>query len=67
VEAIGHGAEKSASAHACQAVGIGSVGMLEEGLATQSLVVPVGHAIAKDYNMFHVLNGNVKTENGKLF
>jgi hypothetical protein len=66
VEAIGHGAEKSASAHACQAIGIGSVGMLEEGLATQSLVVPVGHAIAKDYNMFHVLNGNVKTENGKL-
>jgi hypothetical protein len=29
------------------------VGMLEEGLATQSLVVPVGHAIAKDNDMFH--------------
>ena len=57
MEAICHGAQKATSAHACQTVEIGRMGMLEEGLSTQCLVVPVGHAIAKDYDMFHVSNG----------
>ena len=55
MEAICHGAQKATSAHACQTVEIGRMGMLEEGLSTQCLVVPVGHAIAKDNDMFHIL------------
>lgn len=56
MEAICHGAQKATSAHACQTVEIRCMSMLKQGLSTQCLVVPIGHAIAKDYNMFHHAN-----------
>ena len=50
---VGDGDESAASPFLCQQVHIWCVGVLKKGLSSQSVNGMVGHAVSKNYQVFH--------------
>ena len=51
MKAIRHRLQESTAAVGCKPVHSRSIGVLKEGLSSEGRHVPVGHAVAKDYEM----------------